>query len=800
MAYPISDVTRRVVYSGSAGVGPYSFSFEILTEGDIGVYKNTTLLTLTTDYTVTINADGTGSITLVSAATSADTVAIFGSKGIQRSTDFVTGGDLFANSLNDELDAQTIFAQQNSEAILRSLRAPVTDPTTIDMTLPSKADRADTVLTFDTNGNPQATPSADFVSGISGSVLGANYVTNNATGDGSTVNFTLSTAPGAKGNLQIYIDGVYQNKASFSLSGTTVTFTEAPPLNASIEFIIGYSIGSYGDAGDVSFTQQGTGASTRTVANKLYEFVSVKDFGAVGDGVTDDTAALQLALNQNRLVYLPKGRYRITSDLIIDPVVNRNSGFIGATSTSKYPATTQSGGPTWAGDQEVVIVYDGTASATACVIRASAEPVGTLTAQTFDNTIYGFRLENVTLDGNSKAGFGLYAIRLDEPEVQKVVVTGTTKHAFYIDQAYSGRYEKIAAFKNDGCGISVGRGTLDYSWASGRFVNAVNFVDLYASANGADKAFNESTNPLWGYGIGLWLHRGNIVTTYTSEVNDGVALVLSPSSTTNYIASGYSELSNSYSVGGTDAIADGRASRKWGCWFDGQTGASSLNMRLCNVYMSSEGIRITGIEPSSGRKEGGFSLESITGANYINADWGNYRLISCAEEMFSNITGTSPVGSTVMTGGIQFDPTDDDSTITTYKFDTFTPTLEGNSTAGTGWTYSIQQGSYVRIGNLVTVTGKIVLTAKSGTATGDLCIGGLPYTTNSTNPYNGAISVARINNMATSVVSVSGAPILNSTKIILYKKTAAATGDSTMTLTDITDTFEINFTGSYIVG
>ena len=102
MTYPISDVTRRVVYSGSAGVGPYSFSFEILLQGDVAVYLNSTLLTITTDYSVTINANGTGSVTLVVAATASDTVTILGNKGIQRQTDFVTGGDLFATSLNDE--------------------------------------------------------------------------------------------------------------------------------------------------------------------------------------------------------------------------------------------------------------------------------------------------------------------------------------------------------------------------------------------------------------------------------------------------------------------------------------------------------------------------------------------------------------------------------------------------------------------------------------------------------------------------------------------------------------------------
>jgi chemotaxis protein histidine kinase CheA len=136
MTIPISDVTRRVVYSGSAGAGPYSFSFEILDEGDIAVYENDTLLTITTDYTVTINADGTGSVTLVTASTASDTVAILGNKGIERQTDFVTGGDLFASSLNDELDAQTIFAQQNAEAASRAIKIPPQSSLSIDTTLP----------------------------------------------------------------------------------------------------------------------------------------------------------------------------------------------------------------------------------------------------------------------------------------------------------------------------------------------------------------------------------------------------------------------------------------------------------------------------------------------------------------------------------------------------------------------------------------------------------------------------------------------------------------------------------------
>ena len=153
MGVPISNQTRRVVYAAS-GTGPYNFSFEILANTDIAVYKDDTLLTLTTDYTVTINTNGTGSVTLTASPTGATQIAIVGNRTIQRSTDFVTGGDFFANTLNDELDQQTIFAQQNAEGLQRALSAPQTDPTSINMTLPRAALRANKALGFDANGNP----------------------------------------------------------------------------------------------------------------------------------------------------------------------------------------------------------------------------------------------------------------------------------------------------------------------------------------------------------------------------------------------------------------------------------------------------------------------------------------------------------------------------------------------------------------------------------------------------------------------------------------------------------------------
>ena len=167
MAIDISSQTRRVVYTGSAGTGPYAYAFNILVNTDIAVYYNNIELTLTTDYSVSIGAAGTGNVTLVvnaggnipSTPSSSDRVTLIGDRTLQRTTDFTTGGPLFATTLNDEFDSLTIFTQQNLEQSNRSLRAPNTDPTTVNMELPFNTVRANKYLTFDASGNPAATNS-----------------------------------------------------------------------------------------------------------------------------------------------------------------------------------------------------------------------------------------------------------------------------------------------------------------------------------------------------------------------------------------------------------------------------------------------------------------------------------------------------------------------------------------------------------------------------------------------------------------------------------------------------------------
>ena len=129
---------------------------------------------------------------------------------------------------------------------------------------------------------------------------------------GQTV-FTLTTMayqPGAN-SLSVFVDGVnqYGPGASYAYqetSSTVVTFTSGLHVGADVKFTTtAINSSAATDAEQVGYIPPFTGSVATNVEAKLAQTVSVKDFGAVGNGMTDDTAAIQAALTAAERVYFP---------------------------------------------------------------------------------------------------------------------------------------------------------------------------------------------------------------------------------------------------------------------------------------------------------------------------------------------------------------------------------------------------------------------------------------------------------------------------------------------------------------
>ncbi len=105
--------------------------------------------------------------------------------------------------------------------------------------------------------------------------------------------------------------------------GNTEVLTEYSDITALLDY-------TYQDSAVGYVVQTGATASepvVRSVQAKLDDFASVRDFGATGDGITDDTAAINRALYElycreinvqiRRGLFFPAGKYRVTSTIVI---------------------------------------------------------------------------------------------------------------------------------------------------------------------------------------------------------------------------------------------------------------------------------------------------------------------------------------------------------------------------------------------------------------------------------------------------------------------------------------------------
>ncbi len=251
---------------------------------------------------------------------------------------------------------------------------------------------------------------------ITGSVLYDDFI-----GDGSTVVFTMSASPSTKNATNVYIDGVYQSKNNYDTNNFTLTFTTAPPLYSAIEVVTQEtSIIGGASSQQISYNQGGVGSITRTVQSRLRDSISIKDFGAAGDGTTDDSAAFQaaeLAAGSTAYIYLPEGVYSCPETTYVPVKSYFGPGYVKFGGDGTYTDTLtyrapQGGGPIYNplfndNKRGLVTIYGSGAGA------AIDPSLGSNKLSTF----VGDRAGNITSEALRSTAVGGWAMRFaDEPK------------------------------------------------------------------------------------------------------------------------------------------------------------------------------------------------------------------------------------------------------------------------------------------------------------------------------------------------------------------------------------------------
>ena len=412
-------------YIGNGTATVFTFAFKVFTASNLQVVRVDTstglesTLLLTTDYTVSLNADQDsnpgGNVTLLAVLATGFNMVITSDIANLQPTDLTNQGGFYPEVITDALDRATIQIQQMADELTRSIKIPVTDGLSLDMELPTAAARANSFLAFDATGEPTVV--------TAGSPGAPTTMTRQQfSGTGAQVAYTLASDPGALGNsCEVFVGGIYQQRDTYTIAGTTLTFTAAPVAGTDNIEVVNFLTTAIGttDSSLVTYVPAGTGATQRTVQAKLRDVVSVKDFGAVGDGVTDDTAAIQNAINFSAsingcYVKIPSGTYKISSTLLI---TKSNIKIIGSGGDNVHDGGTGVDGAT-------KIVWNGSAGGTMLEIKTISNIL--------NSKINGTNLIGIEFNGSNSAGIAISIISHSSGKFENLLVQDVTQIAYKI--------------------------------------------------------------------------------------------------------------------------------------------------------------------------------------------------------------------------------------------------------------------------------------------------------------------------------------------------------------------------------
>jgi hypothetical protein len=228
---------------------------------------------------------------------------------------------------------------------------------------------------------------------------------------------TLAGYPSNNGTpARLYVNSDYSIRV-MNKNGSTVYSAPAATERYSDVVVSGVN------AEDVIYDPPFANAVQTNVEAKLAQTVSVKDFGAVGDGVTDDTAAFRAATATGNPIYIPPGNYLVSG--CINPNSTDSRNFYGVPSDIGF-----------GGNQSKIIFDDSVLTNTdSCIYAASS-------------------VKNIAIAGTSKNAIGIEFRRssgvagtFGSYNAESVWVTGCFK-AYTFDSMYSSYFKSLQAYGN----------------------------------------------------------------------------------------------------------------------------------------------------------------------------------------------------------------------------------------------------------------------------------------------------------------------------------------------------------------
>lgn len=366
-----SEVRKAGPFTGNDTTTVFPFTFKVFSADQVGVVLtndsgNERYAVQGTEYTVTLNPDQNtspgGLVQIPAPLATGDLLTITSHVPYLQHLDLTNQGGFYPATINQALDRATIQIQQLAEQVDRSVKTPVSSGSTPEALVNELLTGANVA----TAAAERAAESANFVASHAGNIatvasnIGPLTAVAGAMPDVATVAGGMADVAevarvmpdvAAAANQMLlaaessgpvfanthaemmatsYPDGtVIEVLTDETQDGVRTRYVKSGGTLVGPKLIMDYERTSHLSASSgaerIGFLQSGTGASPRTLRDKLLDAVSVRDFGAIGDGVTDDTQALQDAIRHvetnvqhgcSRL-YIPTGRYKITQPLVI---------------------------------------------------------------------------------------------------------------------------------------------------------------------------------------------------------------------------------------------------------------------------------------------------------------------------------------------------------------------------------------------------------------------------------------------------------------------------------------------------